>query len=643
MALINEGTGTMIGGGDFGMNLGTSAGIPAVPVTTPIATPVVAPVTTPVAQPLATETLPQGTFYGQQATVNGITYEFSPVGWNPVVQPIEAGTVAAPVMGLGGPADQQFGPVEVDPGDFVGFEGDVGGASDPSTPFDTSTITSAPAEYIAAIGDLSPLLDPTSPDAAAFIDNLNNFFGAGGLYGPRYGSQSYGNYQAPVVGSDPTYGSGLAYAQQIAVGMPISQVIAPGVSYSPERPMGYTQADIPVPPPFAGLSQPLGIPFGAPSQPAPKPPSIGGLGGGVTPPAVAPVVGGPVPLPAPVTTPVTTPAAPGPQYGDMQVMNGQLMEFSPQGWMPVTRQLSAEELALYGLSVPTPTPAVEAEPEPTAPVEFVELPFDFEPAEPDAVISGGGAPEFLSEPEPTPAPAPAPITAPVTEPVPLPEPEPEPELTIEDTVFGPNGQAYRSAEEAIQAGVTDYITFEEAMQAGIDSGIVQAGPGGPGAGPMGFGPVGLDPTDLASTVGTPVSGTTIIGGPNLGLPIANPPVAGPVPLPQPISVAPQPQPVPQPVPLPQPVAPVPQPVPLPQPVAPAPSPVPGTGFIGMPMIGTGGPGNIQFGPVELPQQVMPKGNFYGEQKVINGQLMEFSPQGWMPISGPIQVPPTFVV
>ena len=56
---------------------------------------------------------------------------------------------------------------------------------------------------------------------------------------------------------DPTYRSGFDYARSIAGGMPMSQVIAPGVSYSPEQPMGYTQeqlnipkdVDIPPPPP----------------------------------------------------------------------------------------------------------------------------------------------------------------------------------------------------------------------------------------------------------------------------------------------------------------------------------------------------------------------------------------------------------
>jgi len=38
--------------------------------------------------------------------------------------------------------------------------------------------------------------------------------------------------------------TGQSYAQQIAGGMPMEQVIAPGVSYSPEQPMGYTQEDL---------------------------------------------------------------------------------------------------------------------------------------------------------------------------------------------------------------------------------------------------------------------------------------------------------------------------------------------------------------------------------------------------------------
>ena len=44
--------------------------------------------------------------------------------------------------------------------------------------------------------------------------------------------------------SDPTYRSGFDYARSIAGGMPMSQVIAPGVSYSPEQPGGYTQEQL---------------------------------------------------------------------------------------------------------------------------------------------------------------------------------------------------------------------------------------------------------------------------------------------------------------------------------------------------------------------------------------------------------------
>ena len=46
--------------------------------------------------------------------------------------------------------------------------------------------------------------------------------------------------------------TGQAYAQQIAGGMPMEQVIAPGVSYSPEQAGGYTQADLDLQKRFVG-------------------------------------------------------------------------------------------------------------------------------------------------------------------------------------------------------------------------------------------------------------------------------------------------------------------------------------------------------------------------------------------------------
>ena len=59
---------------------------------------------------------------------------------------------------------------------------------------------------------------------------------------PQLGPDEFGSYSIPV--SDPTYRSGFDYARSIAGGMPMSQVIAPGVSYSPEQPMGYTQEQL---------------------------------------------------------------------------------------------------------------------------------------------------------------------------------------------------------------------------------------------------------------------------------------------------------------------------------------------------------------------------------------------------------------
>lgn len=76
-----------------------------------------------------------------------------------------------------------------------------------------------------------------------------NFLGGGlppvnipAIQGPVLGPDDFGSYTIPV--SDPTYRSGFDYARSIAGGMPIEQVIAPGVSYSPEMPMGYTQAQL---------------------------------------------------------------------------------------------------------------------------------------------------------------------------------------------------------------------------------------------------------------------------------------------------------------------------------------------------------------------------------------------------------------
>lgn len=63
-------------------------------------------------------------------------------------------------------------------------------------------------------------------------DLLNIGTNLAGGYTPQYSS---------MVGPIAT---GQAYAQQIAGGIPFEQVVAPGMSFSPEQPGGYTQADL---------------------------------------------------------------------------------------------------------------------------------------------------------------------------------------------------------------------------------------------------------------------------------------------------------------------------------------------------------------------------------------------------------------
>ena len=76
-----------------------------------------------------------------------------------------------------------------------------------------------------------------------YLQNLANL--AQQQQGPVLGPDDFGSYTIPM--SDPTYTSGFNYARSIAGGMPMEQVIAPGVSYSPEQPGGYTQAQLNTP------------------------------------------------------------------------------------------------------------------------------------------------------------------------------------------------------------------------------------------------------------------------------------------------------------------------------------------------------------------------------------------------------------
>ena len=133
-------------------------------------------------------------------------------------------------------------------------------------------IAEDPKEYIAALGNISSLLNDNLGLGSANIANLNNVGRGRGSFlgnianilkqqqGPQLGPDDFGSYVIPP--SDPTYSTGFQYARSIAGGIPMSQVIAPGVSYSPEQPMGYTQAqlnlprDVNIPPPPPAILPP---------------------------------------------------------------------------------------------------------------------------------------------------------------------------------------------------------------------------------------------------------------------------------------------------------------------------------------------------------------------------------------------------
>jgi hypothetical protein len=105
------------------------------------------------------------------------------------------------------------------------------------------TIAFDPEEYIAALGDLTPIVDQPGGYQGT-IDILNQFAG----------NKGSGSYNIPNGGFTTVspFSSGLSYAQSIAGGQNVPNMIAPGISYSAEQPGGYTQADLngtPPPPP----------------------------------------------------------------------------------------------------------------------------------------------------------------------------------------------------------------------------------------------------------------------------------------------------------------------------------------------------------------------------------------------------------
>ena len=90
---------------------------------------------------------------------------------------------------------------------------------------------------------------------------------------------------------DPNFESGFNYARSIAGGLPMEQVIAPGVSFSPEQPGGFTQAQLndpvsmttPVSPPDDAAFLPGGSAVNPPNY-GNLPPNIigGGMGDNIT-------------------------------------------------------------------------------------------------------------------------------------------------------------------------------------------------------------------------------------------------------------------------------------------------------------------------------------------------------------------------
>ena len=102
--------------------------------------------------------------------------------------------------------------------------------------------------------------------------NLGGQLQTPGSYGRYTPDFSYGSYNIPA--TDPTYSSGYEYARTIAGGMPFEDVVAPGMSFSPEDPMGYTQADLDLRNRFRGEGPALVMPK-APTKGTPFAPNEG--------------------------------------------------------------------------------------------------------------------------------------------------------------------------------------------------------------------------------------------------------------------------------------------------------------------------------------------------------------------------------
>jgi len=99
------------------------------------------------------------------------------------------------------------------------------------------------------------------------VGGIGNNVGSGGNVPNIGGGIGVGYMPLP---SDPTFSSGNRYAQSIAGGQNVENMIAPGMSFSAANPQGYTQANVPTPnsgtPPDAGFTPPP-PPFRDPTRP----------------------------------------------------------------------------------------------------------------------------------------------------------------------------------------------------------------------------------------------------------------------------------------------------------------------------------------------------------------------------------------
>ncbi len=124
------------------------------------------------------------------------------------------------------------------------------------------------ARGLSGLGSIQNIGTNLAGGPGEFFKNIANI---AQQQGPVLGPDDFGSYVIPA--SDPTYTSGFDYARSIAGGIPMSQVIAPGVSYSPEQPSGYTQEQ---------LNIPKDVVTPPPEPPKPDDPSFLGTGiGGV--------------------------------------------------------------------------------------------------------------------------------------------------------------------------------------------------------------------------------------------------------------------------------------------------------------------------------------------------------------------------